>query len=118
MQSIKPESILIISMQPDDQKEREYCQKLAVALGAQVHEVRSLQELSSALSGCSQLVTERYHGALAGMTMGIPVEIVSQVSGDKLDQLRREKRSVGELRELVRRGEEALRSALRLSIRE
>lgn len=49
--------------------------------------VRSLGDLIAALRGASFVLTQRYHGALAALMMGIPYHAVAQKEGDKLSTL-------------------------------
>lgn len=75
----------------------------------------SLEQLLQALSQSSYVVTQRYHGAIAALAMGVPVQVVPQGEGDKLSQLipyARGERAVEELGRRVTTGEDALRRAL------
>lgn len=113
----QPEEIRILSMQPEDAGEWKVCERLRDGLRseASVHPVRSIHDLTRELLKCSSAVTERYHGALAAAAMGIPVEIVSQGLGDKLDELKNMLKSgvmIEELRARVKAGEDGLRTYL------
>lgn len=55
---------------------------------ATVVDIRSVQDLLSSLRSAASVVTQRYHGAMAALAMQIPVTIIPQKSGDKLDALR------------------------------
>lgn len=83
--------IRVVSMEPDNAMEMRYVKSLADNLGpvATVHNVKTLHELLSQIAPASQVVSERYHGALPAVFYGKPVEIVSQQPGDKLDELSR-----------------------------
>ena len=93
-----------------DRSEKMRCEGFA---GVRVQEPRSLFELSTAISSASFLLTQRYHAGIVALALGVPFEAVPQVPGDKLDALNHEDRDLVHLRERVRVGEEALRSALR-----
>lgn len=82
--------VIILSMQPDSPLEQECCRALAQAIGPRTERrpVRSLRELTAVLTGCSRVITARYHGALAALALGIETEIIPQHPGDKLDALR------------------------------
>ncbi len=107
-----PSSVVIISMQVDSSDERSFCLSLKEAIGvrAAIHVVQSLHELSAQLSRSSRVVTARYHGALAALALGIPVDIIAQHPGDKLDALRTIQGTTGieELQRLVQDGEREL----------
>jgi polysaccharide pyruvyl transferase WcaK-like protein len=105
-------SVRILSFQPDDPAEAAYVRALAADVGGAVAPVRSIAELQNGLRDAGEVVTERYHGAIAALALGIPMRIVAQREGDKLDVLRGLGVSaVADLLERVRRGEEALREA-------
>lgn len=80
----------ILSLQPDCAAERRACEKIRAAIGpsASVHRVRSIAELAALLGGCGRVITERYHGAIAAIALGLPVEIIPQRDSDKLASLR------------------------------
>ncbi len=110
------EEIRVLLMQPD---EREYA--IAKRIEKMAHKVSivpilSLDLLLSEVSGAAEVLSQRYHGALAALALGVPVTIVPQMPGDKLDELRlllRDPRRLSELTMRLRRGEEAMREALR-----
>ena len=112
-----PQSVRILSMQPESSSEREFCDSLARDVGnkATIVAVRSLSELSRELAQCSCVITARYHGALAALALGLPMEIVPQREGDKLDALRSVSRAdVERLRTLVVEGEQELLKSLNM----
>ncbi len=112
----KPASVRILSVQPDDPVEQQVCASLTQQIGAgvAVHTIRSLGELTQQLSACSSVITERYHGALAALAMGIATQIIPQQDGDKLDRLRKETIDVSLLRERVTAAEDQLRKTLNM----
>jgi polysaccharide pyruvyl transferase WcaK-like protein len=77
--STTPESVHVISMQPDKKSESDYCQRLVATLGnrAEIFPARTLDELLHRISSVSTVLTERYHGALAALALGKKVEIIS-----------------------------------------
>ncbi|MEN9561285.1 MAG: hypothetical protein RIQ56_558, partial [Candidatus Parcubacteria bacterium] len=114
------EHVRIISVQPH-QKERAVAARLAHFLKthSSLRAVHTLEDLVHALEGSTYVLSERYHGALAAIALGIPVEIIHQRPGDKLSALQkmasedRERSSTERyLRELIRNGEETLRTSL------
>ncbi len=84
-------AIHILSMQPESPSECAICDSIALECGndASVIAVLTFGDLLGELHDVSALITERYHGALAGLAAGIPTEIISPCPGDKLDALRR-----------------------------
>lgn len=116
---IHPDVIRIISMQPDSDEERHVCLSLVGKFSsiASAHPVRTIPELAQVLGDCAHVVTERYHGALAALAIGIPVEIVAQREGDKLAALRAAQDRPGAidaLRARLRTGEEELRKFMNM----
>lgn len=110
----KFDGVAILMMQPSE--DRRAAQALLKMLpdNTSLHDAITIDSLLKKLCGVSFVVTERYHGAMAAMAAGIPVEIVSQGAGDKLDGLRKMLESgvsIEELKARVRLGEETLRSA-------
>ena len=112
-------SVRILSMQPDSDQEQQLCKNLRLMIGssASVHPVRALQELTECLGRCGHVITERYHGALAAIALGLSVEIIAQKKGDKLDALRTlvgNPSALEAMRERLRTGEEELRKYLNM----
>jgi hypothetical protein len=83
--------VRIISIQPDDPAEIRVCNALIEKIGQHASFVpaRSMQELVDGIRACERIVAERYHGALAGLAMGVSVGVIPQRTGDKLDMLQR-----------------------------
>ncbi|PIR53858.1 hypothetical protein COU75_03960 [Candidatus Peregrinibacteria bacterium CG10_big_fil_rev_8_21_14_0_10_42_8] len=83
------DEVRVISMKPDDNSEINFCQTLidTELKSATLIKVRSLDELLLNIEESVLIVSERYHGALAGLALGKKVEIVSQSDGDKLSSL-------------------------------
>lgn len=80
--------VRILLLQPSP-KEREVGERLRTLCGvsSSVIEIESVSQLLEEVSQASQVVSQRYHGALAAFAMGIPVKIVPQREGDKLSAL-------------------------------
>lgn len=113
--------VRIILMQPDEPGEKRIAEELSELVPvSDVRPVRTLAGLEEALRGSSQVVTERYHGGIVALAMGIPTCIVSQREGDKLSLLREltagmpAEALVDHLRELALAGERDMRDVLML----
>ncbi len=109
-------SMSIVLLQPDDHKEKQYATTLRdrLSTGVDIVEVRTLDELQESISESTFIVTQRFHGAIAALAMGIPVRIVTQGAGDKLSSLQpfaEDPSKVGDLHRLVQGGETALQKA-------
>ena len=74
--------------------------------GARVTGIASIEDLCHALSGASFILTQRYHGAVAALALGIPFETVAQGEGDKHATIPQSKEG---LLERVSSGERSLR---------
>lgn len=115
LQSVFDE-IRILLMQPE--RERGVGERIAaMAQGkATIVGIRSVDQLCAEIAAASDIVAQRYHGALAALAMGVPVTIVEQARGDKLEGLRLIQSGDPGLRSRlqarVQTGEAALRSAL------
>lgn len=98
------EGIRILSMEPDDPLEKAMVSRLAQEFSASVIPVRTLTELCDQIGEAGMVLSERYHGGLAAMALGIPLEMVTQGTGDKLQTLR----DIGavDLRELAQKVED------------
>ncbi|MDO8648972.1 MAG: polysaccharide pyruvyl transferase family protein [Candidatus Peregrinibacteria bacterium] len=86
--------------------------------GVPVHmkSVVSLSDLHREVAVGSFVLTERYHGGIAALALGIPFEAIPQAPGDKLDSLSKlsvSPDSIAELAIAIARGEEELRKALK-----
>lgn len=103
--------VRILLLEPD--REQGIASKLsAIAPSADIVEIRFVKQFLNVLADASHVVTQRFHGALAALALGIPVEIIPQVSGDKLDALRAMAAHQSPWNERIADGEAALRSAL------
>lgn len=106
------DSVVILSLQPHDPDELRYCLTLAKEIGATVEPVRTVSELAAGVGACSEILTERYHGAIAALALHVPYVSVAQTKGDKLAAVAAHMSS--ECSALVSTGELALRDALLL----
>lgn len=109
------DGVRILSLQPDDPEEQAVCARLAQATHAAVVPVRTIDDLAHAVSGASFVLTQRYHGAIAALALGVAFEVVPQGEGDKLAAAASPPSAV-ECLALARRGEDALRMALERKI--
>lgn len=112
------QAVRILSLQPGDRRERDLCQRLRKFLDgvpSSIIPIHTFAELLEQVSQGSLVLTQRYHGALAALMAGIPLEILPQKDGDKLSTLVPFADGEAELSLLSRQvmeGENALREAL------
>ncbi len=78
--------------------------------GGEVIHVRTAAELVDCLSRSEAVVTQRYHGAVAALALGIPFVSVSQAKNDKLDAIACMHEE--DCKSLIETGEEELRVCL------
>lgn len=109
--------IRVLLLQSSDAREREIARKLLREFESRVtvQPVHSIHELATEVSTAVLVVSERYHGAIAALGLGVPLTIVYRAKGDKLDELRayaEGKLLIGDLVRLVHEGTAALRQAL------
>ncbi|MBT3835317.1 hypothetical protein HOF56_03655 [Candidatus Peribacteria bacterium] len=81
--------INVVSMQSSNLEEQKLCTTLSRALNGNTVEVRNFQSLASFISVSSIVITQRYHGALAALSSGIPFISIFQKENDKLDSIAR-----------------------------
>lgn len=110
----------ILLLQPDSVEEQTVAHTLEALFSIPVSliSIRTLNDLMREISSSSFVVTQRFHGALAALAVGIPQTIVPQKVGDKLFGLQKllgDKDVRTQLLSLVDVGREALSQALRLS---
>ncbi|MSR68118.1 hypothetical protein EXS65_04855 [Candidatus Peribacteria bacterium] len=89
--------------------------KAATSTPSVIVSLLSAEQLLEEISMSSQVISQRYHGALAALAVGIPVTIVPQTSSDKLWELREmqhDPEGLWELDALAKKGEEGLRRAM------
>ncbi len=109
-------AIEVLTLQPDHPEEQQVVARLCVRYPrAVVRPVRTTDELMEALAHSVLCICERFHGALAAVAAGVPLRVVSQASGDKLDQVRVLAGEGGGERAVAEAGwgEEMLRAVLR-----
>lgn len=90
LQSGRFEHVCILSLKPDDSAESAYCQSLLASLRTPctVVSVRTLRDLVSSVARGSLVLTQRYHGAVVALALGLELDVIPQAEGDKLDALR------------------------------
>lgn len=108
----------ILLMQPDNIQEQQCGYTLQQNIGNRAHivPIHTLDALLEEVSSSAFAITQRFHGALAALAMGIPVKILPQGAGDKLSSLlpySEGRQPTADLSTLVLRGERELREALR-----
>jgi len=110
------DAVNIITLQPEDAREQAVCARLQRAGAMEIKGVQTLEELMRAVAKGSCILSQRYHGALAGLALGKEVHCCPQREGDKLALLQEvisSKPSPQMLSDLVVHGECALREALK-----
>ncbi|MEI8230307.1 MAG: polysaccharide pyruvyl transferase family protein [Candidatus Peregrinibacteria bacterium] len=107
--------VLILSLKPDDRSEQGVIRKLRSLIGERgiVLPIRTLQDLRTAVSRGSFVLSQRYHGALAALALRVPFEVIPQSDKDKLSLLPSFVGRVQECLALVQKGQEALSQRLR-----
>lgn len=114
------DEIRLLSLQPDDATEKATITRLTFLSTARpiVVAIHSLEQLQQEVAGASNVLTQRYHGAIAALLQGVPTEICIQQAGDKLSALRDAVAGgtvaahLEESRRLALAGEDALRGWL------
>lgn len=110
-------SVHILLMQPDA-AERQVASVIAkLCKGkATIIEILSVTQLLDEVAGASDVLSQRYHGALAALAMRIPVDVVPQGAGDKMAVLKSDFLRNPGLREQWLESIEAGKSALKKSL--
>jgi len=111
------DDMTILLLHADHPKEQSYAASLLRTVGkGAVVRVDTLEDLCRQVSLSALVISHRYHGALAAMARGVPVEVISQGEDDKLASLRPGSGlpvgDVGALAALARHGLVTLRQAL------
>ncbi len=86
------EGVRILSLAPEDREEQEVCRALVHALSVppeSIVPIWSADALASLVIGAGLVFSQRYHGALAALALGIPFEVMPQGEGDKMASLSR-----------------------------
>ena len=110
------EEILILSLQPGNAREQETCKRLSAMLGANAthHAVHSFAELVALLGHATFVLSQRYHGLLAALALGIPSQAVPQKEGDKLASLEKEwQGNMEDVQKSIAHAETALKEAMK-----
>lgn len=91
LQADRWQKVCCISMQPGDPQERKYILELreSVHQECEVVEVRTLDQLVTAVSQGSFVLSQRYHGALVAMALGRELQVVPQAEKDKIASIQR-----------------------------
>ena len=79
--------VRILSLHAESEGEQELCRHYGGVLKVPVGSLHSLTEAWRFLADASLVLTERYHGALAALACGTPFIALRQETGDKLDAL-------------------------------
>ncbi len=81
------EEVRIVLMEGRDESERKIASDILSKVGSgngHVLSVETLDELMKSLENASLVCAQRFHGALAAIAAGIPLEVYPQGEGDKL----------------------------------
>lgn len=77
-------SIRIVSLAPENHSEKLLCDRLQREIPrAVIRSVRTLEQLMAAIQDGVAVLSQRYHGALAALALGIPARVFPQESDDK-----------------------------------
>lgn len=89
MQHNTYDRIAILLLEPDSKTEQAYASIIVRDVpGATIISVRTTTELFDRLAESRFIISERYHGIIPALGLGIPLEVVIQKEGDKLSTLR------------------------------
>lgn len=116
MQKMAPEHVRILLMEPSQEKTvlTEMRSLLPDEIAPEVHDAETVDGLLSGFADASFVLTQRYHGGMAALAMGVPYETVPQAPGDKLSTLQGLTGADADgLAKLALHGEEQLRYTLR-----
>jgi len=105
IKSKKWEEVKVLLMEPENKNEQEIAQAILSMSDAQVEvlPVTSIDSLVTAIQNANIVYTQRFHGAIAALALGVPVEIFPQGAGDKLAGLIPYAKDPEKLDELERR---------------
>lgn len=111
------DAVRILSLEPASPEERRLCDALVARLGrGALSTPETMEHLAECLADASLVLSQRYHGALAALALGIPFETMSQKAGDKLSTLEQYAGDDVQRRRLlhwVDEGEQGLKAALK-----
>lgn len=132
-------TLTLLSLAPSDERDRVFCEDLARTLALPLHLPSSLGEAIDLLRGAAAVLSQRYHGLILALALGIPLHGLARSTEDKIACLCSElglpctvlsregitptfqsptAERVAELQELCDRGKSALEEALSLLGRE
>jgi polysaccharide pyruvyl transferase WcaK-like protein len=82
-------SVHILSLQPEDHIEQTVIDTVSqvLRLRPRIIPIHNLPQLQSEVGRGSQILSQRYHGALAALALKKPYEAISQEEGDKLSEI-------------------------------
>lgn len=108
------DAVHILLMQPNQERRvGERIKKLSP--GSDVIEISSPEHLLEEVAGASEVLTQRYHGALAALALHVPFSAAAQSKGDKLDVIQSLARGAPDLQaqylSLIQNGSDGLRQA-------
>ncbi len=88
-------AVRIVSLEPHHPQEVRRCSEIrsrvaAHGISVEVFPLLLLKDVASAFAGASRILTQRYHGAIVALSLGIPFRGVRQAAGDKIEQIARE----------------------------
>lgn len=115
------EDIEVLSLHPDDNEEQKTLRHLLVSLDlppSVLKNVRTLVALEHHVQRASFVLTQRFHGAVAAVAAGVPMEVMGQKEGDKLWEIARlaqDPDGRGRMLAGVETGRQALKDALEAS---
>lgn len=104
--------VKILSLEPDSKEEQCCTEILQSTFGVEVIQVRTAAELADYVLRSEVVVTQRYHGAVAALALGIPFVGVPQAKNDKLDAIAHMRAE--DCGALIETGEEELRVCLQV----
>lgn len=109
--------VRVLLFEPGDLREREWAKQFAAAAQRDTQSI-PLTSTAAVLAACAdagRMVTQRFHGGIVALGLGIPFVRVPQHTGDKLDRLPEasDQEHIELLRTLARHGEDALEAAMR-----
>ncbi len=112
---LKPfDEVRILLMQPDSCEQRIAARIQAMTTVPSVTiSVTSVDQLLTEVAGVGEVISQRYHGALAARAMGIDASVIPQSAGDKLDELRKLPKNSEERSRLLGFVEEGKKSLLK-----
>ncbi len=105
-------SVRILLLEPGNSSELSVGDSLQKATGGDVVSITGLSQLLDQMRAASFVLSERFHGGIAALALGVPFEMISQGKGDKISALPKESQEVPRLLALVKDGEAALRRSI------